>query len=194
MFGWVDHAAALDGFLSGMLYVPYALARLSSSVVCRRRPLLLACSAPTVVSSGGWAGVGHARTPWPVLAPPSRYWDERSFVLPLLLSAVGDRQAVGHARTPGPVLASPTRSCGQAFVCFTPAVVCSRGGQAGGHARTPWPVLTSPALSSGQAFVCAAFCGLQEGLGRQSLCTGWTGGQSCAGGSVGAIVETCQPG
>ena len=48
MFGWVDHAAALDGFLSGMLYVPYALARLSSSVVCRRRrcrslalPLLL---------------------------------------------------------------------------------------------------------------------------------------------------------
>ena len=73
MFGWVDYAAALDRFLSGMLYVPYALARLSLSVVCGRRRLSLACSAPPVVSSGGWAGVGHARTPWPVLGGPTRY-------------------------------------------------------------------------------------------------------------------------
>ena len=38
MFGWVEHAAALDGFLPGLLYVPYALARLSSSVVVCRLP------------------------------------------------------------------------------------------------------------------------------------------------------------
>ena len=34
MFGWVDHAAALDGFLSGMLYVPYALARTVARLLC----------------------------------------------------------------------------------------------------------------------------------------------------------------
>ena len=62
-----DHAAALDRFLSGMLYVPYALARLSSSVVCRLSSLSsvarLLC--PYCRQQWGRAGVGHATTPRP---------------------------------------------------------------------------------------------------------------------------------
>ena len=111
--GWVDHAADLDRFLSGMLYVPYALARLSSSVVCRclssvvvvvvcrslALPLLSSAvglggrlsrhDSQTVLGgptcSGRLAGSLSRHDSQTVLGEPTRYWDERLSVLPLLV-------------------------------------------------------------------------------------------------------------
>ena len=118
MFGWVNHAAALDGFLTGMLYVPYALARTVARLLCpycclqwglgkrwSRKDSLARVGIPITVLGRAFV----CRTP------------------AVVCHAVGDRQAVGHAMTPWPVLASSARYCGRAFVCSAPTVICSRG-------------------------------------------------------------------
>ena len=65
MFGWVDHAAALDGFLFRYAVCPLCLS--SSVVVCRLSSsssvARLLC--PYCRQQWGRAGVGHATTPRP---------------------------------------------------------------------------------------------------------------------------------